>query len=148
MCKSEEVVGEQLYKCCKCGNDFPKDEVVATKYYKGKVSAYRCKGCKADNNLKHRHGITLEEKKAMEKAQDYRCGSCRKHKDENARKRLVVDHCHRTGMVRELLCDDCNTALGLLYEDIENAKHLIDYMERHNITSTWDYKQELREDER
>ena len=44
---------------------------------------------------------------------------------------LAVDHNHATGVVRALLCHDCNIALGLLREQPEIARSLADYMEHH-----------------
>lgn len=61
--------------------------------------------------LKNRHNITLEDFKRMEKKQDGRCRICwRKVK-------LVVDHNHRTGKIRGLLCAKCNQGLGLFEEN-------------------------------
>jgi len=45
-----------------------------------------------------------------------------------SKQRLAVDHNHKTGKVRKLLCSNCNTAIGLLKEDatiIENALNYI-----------------------
>jgi hypothetical protein len=39
-----------------------------------------------------------------------------------------VDHCHSTNLVRGLLCNTCNLALGLLGDSVENAKRLIEYV--------------------
>lgn len=87
--------------------------------------------------LKRRYGIDLAEYDRMRRAQDYRCAICRRKeselpaagrppKDPDApRIRLVVDHCHRTGSVRKLLCSPCNVVLGALRDDpavLEAAK--------------------------
>ena len=45
--------------------------------------------------------------------------------------RLHVDHNHRTGKVRALLCSACNQALGLLRESPIRIKSLLSYVEKH-----------------
>lgn len=42
-----------------------------------------------------------------------------------------VDHCHRTGRVRGILCSACNRALGILQEDRDRIFGLADYVESH-----------------
>ena len=49
-----------------------------------------------------------------------------------SKKSLHIDHDHKTGKVRGLLCHGCNTALGLLKEDLSIMKKLIEYIERHS----------------
>jgi hypothetical protein len=53
--------------------------------------------------LKRRYGITPEDFEEMAKAQKYRCRICGRREV-----RLCVDHNHKTGRVRALLCDSCN----------------------------------------
>jgi len=43
-----------------------------------------------------------------------------------------VDHCHKTGKVRELLCGSCNKAIGYLREDRNIAIAAAKYLEKHN----------------
>lgn len=43
---------------------------------------------------------------------------------------LSVDHCHDTGRVRGLLCQNCNRAIGLLGDNVELLRKAIDYLER------------------
>lgn len=55
-------------------------------------------------------GLTIEQYEAMSAAQDHKCAIC--GKPENGKRRLAVDHCHETGLIRALLCGPCNNHLG------------------------------------
>jgi hypothetical protein len=46
---------------------------------------------------------------------------------------LTVDHDHRTGEVRGLLCNLCNVALGVLRDDTRTARALIAYLESDHV---------------
>ena len=61
--------------------------------------------------------------------QQGRCANkaCNKHQSE-LNKALAVDHDHETRVFRGLLCHNCNTALGLSYDDKETLKGLVDYL--------------------
>ena len=50
----------------------------------------------------------------MLQGQDSACKICGVVPDDT---RLCVDHCHTSGNVRFLLCDFCNTALGLMNDN-------------------------------
>jgi Recombination endonuclease VII len=41
-----------------------------------------------------------------------------------------IDHCHRTGSVRGLLCASCNSALGMVKDDPTILAALIEYLKR------------------
>jgi hypothetical protein len=55
------------------------------------------------SQLKKTYGITHEDYTEMFCEQEGRCKICRRHQEEFT-KRLFVDHCHETGVVRGLLC--------------------------------------------
>ncbi len=41
-----------------------------------------------------------------------------------------IDHCHKTGKIRGLLCNECNKGLGCFKDDIEFLKQAINYLEK------------------
>jgi len=43
-------------------------------------------------------------------------------------KSRAVDHCHKTGAVRGMLCKNCNMALGLIYDDPKRLLGLVEYL--------------------
>ena len=96
---------------------------------------WQCKSCAAERSLdahyKTRYGITNADKLELIEQQDNRCACCHNEFGDTPRTKPVIDHCHETGAVREVLCDRCNVALGIIGEDISLAEQLIHYIGRH-----------------
>ena len=69
-----------------------------------------------------RYGITLDEYQERLEAQDHKCCIC------NTETKLVVDHCHNSLEVRGLLCQQCNTLLGMARDDENILLSAIKYL--------------------
>lgn len=78
--------------------------------------------------LKSRYGITIEQYAAMFDSQNGACAICRMKPD---RIRLHVDHCHKTGVVRGLLCFKCNAILGHAQDNISVLDAAKEYLLAH-----------------
>jgi len=92
----------------------------------------RCKVKAKERMLKHRYGITLDDYNNLYKKQGEKCGCCGKSKDLGGLKGLYVDHCHDSGNIRGLLCSSCNTAIGLLGDNLEGVKLAVKYLSDKN----------------
>ena len=79
-----------------------------------------------------RYGLTVAEYNRLLLEQQNVCFICKK---TNKQKMLGVDHDHKTGQVRGLLCDLCNRALGLLHDDISLLRRAIGYL--HQGGASW-----------
>lgn len=115
------------------------------KWSNKKYSSSRCKPChlkhKKDNpntpknnksdKLKLRYGITYEQWELIREKENFSCMICGITEDEIGRK-LDVDHCHRTGVVRGVLCNPCNTAIGHAKDSIDILEAAIQYL-KNNI---------------
>lgn len=64
----------------------------------------------------------------MLEAQGGVCAICRRPSDPAP---LHVDHDHRTGAIRGLLCSPCNTAIGLLGDDPDRMMAAAAYLREH-----------------
>jgi hypothetical protein len=73
------------------------------------------------------YGITVEQYVSIVQKQGGGCAICGATKSHNGN-RLAVDHCHDTGMVRGVLCDHCNRAIGLLGDTSEKIKSAFLYL--------------------
>jgi hypothetical protein len=131
-----------LYRTCMtCG-----EEKLSTEFYvRNKKTGVRHSSCKEcdkvrvksrhkenpertkNNDLKRLYGITLDEHTQMYEEQNGRCAICG-NEGNGKWKRLCVDHCHSTGKVRKLLCHHCNTALGLVGDNISTLQTMIEYL--------------------
>lgn len=79
-----------------------------------------------ESYLRRKYGLTLEKLKEMLEKQNNKCANigC-------PDKATDIDHNHITGKIREMLCHNCNTALGMLREDAERIMGLFNYAEDH-----------------
>src|ERR1700759_155298 len=64
-----------------------------------------------------RYGLDIEQFANLLDTHSNRCAICGKKNVRN--KELCVDHCHGTGTVRGLLCNNCNTGLGMFMDNPE-----------------------------
>ena len=77
-------------------------------------------------SLKRKFDITPEEYEEMLQSQGGGCAACGA---QPGRRALSVDHDHKTGRVRGILCDPCNFALGHAKDDPKRLLALATYLE-------------------
>jgi hypothetical protein len=74
------------------------------------------------------YGITADDFLEMWNLQAGRCAICLCRLVDDGSGHTHVDHDHRTGAVRGLLCVDCNVALGRFKDDIEAVRRAAEYL--------------------
>lgn len=76
-----------------------------------------------ERHLRYTYGIELGEYLAMREAQQGACAVC-----SRMDQLLVVDHDHRTGTIRGLLCNRCNRAIGHLLDSPGVCRAAAEYL--------------------
>ena len=74
-----------------------------------------------------KYGITQEEYLRIVRLQEYKCAVCFKEDKIN----LSVDHNHKTGKLRGIICNRCNMALGNVGDSPQVLRSLANYLEKH-----------------
>lgn len=135
----------KVKECKKCGGEFP-----ATTQYFTKSDGYLCSPCNSCRNadrrrrvsenpekyrksyrkqsVKRTYGLSNEEFERLVENCKNCCMICGRHSSEQE-KELHVDHCHKTGKVRGLLCSRCNTGIGMLGDNADSVKRALEYLE-------------------
>ncbi len=94
----------------------------------------KCKDCeriyrkmyyKPHEKIRQQLKITQEDYEALVNKSQGACEVC-----GDTEGRLCIDHCHDTKKVRGMLCHNCNTALGLIKDNKETLRSLIQYLEQ------------------
>lgn len=88
----------------------------------------------ADQSLRKRYGVSLDWYNEMLSKQDDVCAICKQPETAAIRGKVIsmpVDHCHKTGKARGLLCTKCNRGLGLFRDDKSILKNAIEYLTSH-----------------
>lgn len=87
------------------------------------------------HNLRKSYGIDLRGYELLAETQNWNCAICgdkETTKDKDGGPRMMpVDHDHKTGKVRALLCTQCNRGLGMFSDSIEKLKAAAAYLEKH-----------------
>lgn len=87
-----------------------------------KSKSKACPVKKRDYLLRKKYGITVEDYAELLAAQGGVCAICEQEPSDGMQ--LHVDHCHATGVVRGLLCFQCNWYLG----KVDKCPWIIDRM--------------------
>lgn len=80
-------------------------------------------------------GLTIDQYDALVLRQDNLCACCGMAETALSNtgdfiKRLAVDHDHKTGQIRSLLCQACNQMIGHAKEDVTRMQKGIEYLKR------------------
>lgn len=126
--KSAATSAGLVRKCRKCGVLVSSRRMV-------------CDDCRVDKSKKkeryRRYGMTADDYESLRSQQDHRCALCGRHEDELNGK-LFVDHCHNQGWVRGLLCQPCNSGLGMFRDSCE----LLDKAKKYLTSPPTNYRHE------
>ena len=115
-------------KCKECGSGFT-PQAPSHLYCSGECSSVGF----TRKYLRKQYGITYEEYMDMYNLYDKRCHICKRlgfRIDKHHQLDLAVDHCHSTGVVRGMLCHNCNRGLGLFQDNAESLLTAVDYLKR------------------
>ncbi len=85
----------------------------------------------ARNHKFRKYGLSQAEFENLKNLQDNKCAVCNKeetHKKYGQICELSVDHDHKTGKIRGLLCNNCNRGAGFLKDSPEVAIKLAEYL--------------------
>lgn len=135
ICKEYKVKEEYNYDektcdqwsvlCKKCKTDYTNDWV--------KENPNRRKDIHLKSLLNKKYKIQREFYDDLLEKQGGKCSICGATNTVCKRySRLVVDHNHKTGRIRGLLCMKCNTLLGNAQDSIETLKNAIKYLQENS----------------
>jgi hypothetical protein len=125
--KRGERIGQPIAHCKVCNSDALKQRKQRDR------TVYR--RIEWPSKLKRLYGLTVEAYYAMLAAQGGVCAICgvdnpckKRSTRDTAAQAFFVDHCHKTGKVRGLLCNHCNQAIGFLRDNANFAEKLAVYL--------------------
>lgn len=124
-------------RCADCGLEKPEDEFPRNRRMRSGRHCY-CKKCNNRRNreslqrlfdgssrhyhLRHRYGIAAEDVADLIEQQGGKCALC------HERPATQVDHDHKTGRVRGILCLYCNAGMGAFRDDPDIIRGAIAYL--------------------
>jgi recombination endonuclease VII len=127
-----------MKKCHHCKVEKSLNEFYANKTKKDKLTSW-CRDCRyeGDKNGKlfAKYGITKKQYDVMFISQNGLCAICNQPETISKRRNgeiaaLTVDHCHKTGQIRKLLCNSCNLVIGKI-ESRDNAFEINKVIEKY-----------------
>lgn len=128
-----EKPNKWIIKCKLCGNEHEQ----SGREIQGNKKSMSCKYYKPpnwsglereDNIMRKKYGISINDFEALLKFQGGGCALCSKPISK-LRRRMNIDHDHKTNKVRGILCSGCNTGLGHLGDTVEGLKKALYYLE-------------------
>ena len=116
--------------CNKCDRTLPVESFRERLHRGRRIRRSYCLDCEKAYSAEYRkknpprlkrYNLTSEELKALGDS----CHLCGASGED---RKMCVDHCHETGRVRGMLCSRCNTALGVLGDNVEGLLRAVNYL--------------------
>jgi arsenate reductase-like glutaredoxin family protein len=146
----KECRGKIIKICIKCNKEKTEIDFYKSPHTKDKLQSW-CKSChtkimkewqkknpnkyakhQRNGQLKKKYGISYKELEQMYNEQGGKCSICQCKISMNVRdgrkERVCVDHNHKSGKVRKLLCRSCNAGVGYFQESEEILRRAIWYL--------------------
>lgn len=125
-----KIVPHGMRWCARC------QQLLALSEFNPRRDKGYCTDCTASYNLEYRlktqYGLTLDDYYGIFRFQEGRCAICG---NRPKKRMLAVDHDHKTGKVRGLLCTPCNhRILGGAHDDVEILRRAVSYLETPPVT--------------
>ena len=129
--KPADSINDGTRVCKLCSESKPLSEFHRAKQCAG-GHIWQCRDCLAKKRKDHwmvwRYGITRAEYDLRCEEQGGKCAICFR-----VEKKLCVDHCHNSKVVRGMLCGSCNSAIGLFGENEVVLQRAIEYLRFHRL---------------
>jgi len=150
--RREEEPSKRLRKSAIPKTHCPKGHLRSPENYKqifknGKPNGLRCLLCyqnwyatRKEASLTYRlmkkYDMTIEDRDSLLSSQNGKCAGCGKNDCEwvqGMNNSWHIDHDHLTNIVRGILCGACNTAVGMVRDNVTVLQALIDYLLKHQM---------------
>ena len=145
--KLEQLIENGSTRKCNCCNEllpvtkfYIQKDIKNNKHYRFNSPCKFCANINRDINYhkayqrKKKYNLTAEEYELKLIKQNYACSICNIHRDDYS-KDFAVDHCHKTGKVRALLCNNCNSGLGFFKENLRIIQKAIVYLKKYKLSA-------------
>lgn len=93
----------------------------------------RLMNAETNRSLRYHYDITVDKYKQVAAMQNDVCLICGEKSVTARIGRLVVDHCHGSGVLRGLLCHRCNCGLGYFKDDVGLVARALKYLEAFSV---------------
>ena len=127
--KNKQSPDNHQYACKECQRNYHKDQYKSNFEYREKRKTscrknqrkHYCSEKEWVRKLKQKYNLTITQYSKMLVKQNRSCAICKqleKNKHQNGKIiRLAVNHDHKTGKIRGLLCAECNQNLGRMLKN-------------------------------
>ena len=120
--------------CTNCNQELPLDKFHKRTYASGNIGDQpKCKKCSSEKRKSYykpheymRRKFNLTETEYSDLINVNTCQIC----DRDITDKKCIDHCHSKEKIRGVLCNNCNTALGLVGDNTEVLSRMINYLNR------------------
>lgn len=114
---------------------YERTKSVRQEYHREHAKTYDYKDRQRVLHVKRTYGLNPDEYLQMILDQNNCCAICHKPEMKTTKQGdtspLCVDHCHKTGKVRALLCAKCNGMLGMVDDSEDHLNAAIEYLRQH-----------------